>query len=979
MSFFFLNHMRIEIKLVVLLALNLISTRANSSDVVQVFALNSRIIVVHFDDGYVNYHKKGQTRQADRAVSEPLDYTVADSPGNYTITSDSGFYAAERKPLKIERKSKGTEFTWLCQGWSHSTGCINTLPDHVKEHWVYLHLEEPLEPNQIYKISTGNAAGNGDEWELNFNLIENRTEAIHVNLVGYDPRAPKKYGYVYHWSGNGGGVDFSSYAGNSFYLIETGTGEKAFSGTLNFRKGKNNIESMQPNDTPNQNFLGADVYECDFSEFNTPGEYILAVDGIGCSFPFPIKRDVYRHPYYTSIRGLYHNRSGIALEEPYTLFTRPAPHNPVVTPGFAGKLLYTSSRFVDWIDINHSASDKPAIEAGIKGPVDTWGWYQDAGDWDGYFSHLKVPVMLMLTWEIASEKFADGELNLPEGANGIPDILDEAAWLIRFFNRTRHEIINKGYGTGGVGSRVAPDWFGHANEGVPSYGDKGKWIISGEDPFTTYFYAGLAAHYALILKKLGVTDPEGTDWQKEAEEAYTWALANTLEGDTDPAKRHDFDLMHFRYYAAATLFRLTGEEKYSQIIGNVLSKISSNTILDEDMKWGTYSLATASEREVGGSELIKKINGAILATAEQKFTSIERRATRYGGNIWLPMLIGQGTTPRVFELMLGHYVSKTAAPAKTEAYLAGLFTTADYFLGTNPHNMTWITNVGVRYPERAMHLDSWYSETGDIIPGITPYGPWKDQPGGSTIGPWDLRWPYKTLYPEGIENWPGHERWFNNYTTPMNAEFTIHQNTVLSAVVYGYLTDEPDGSYQPNQHPSVQIVSPAANTGNSGALTIEVEVDDPNGSGDIAWVEFYNDWHKIGQSNKPPYSFTWQKPKEGTVNLIAKVVDKSGFSAKSLPVTVEVTPATGSNIPFYNNGHLLNIFPNPVSGLLIIEATAEVVKIELFSMTGNRQNISGATGSNKFEMDLSHLQQGIYLVRVEYADGSFHQKKVIKN
>ena len=151
------------------------------------------------------------------------------------------------------------------------------------------------------------------------------------------------------------------------------------------------------------------------------------------------------------------------------------------------------------------------------------------------------------------------------------------------------------------------------------------------------------------------------------------------------------------------------------------------------------------------------------------------------------MVVGQGTTPRVFEIMLGHYISKEAAPSKTEDYLAGIFTTADYFLGCNPMNMAWITHVGVRYPERVLHLDSWYSDTGEMIPGITPYGPWRDQSGGSTIGPWDLRWPYKTLYPEGIENWPGHERWFNNYTTPVNAEFTIHQNTVLSAVVYGYL------------------------------------------------------------------------------------------------------------------------------------------------------------------------------------------------
>ena len=679
--------------------------QGNSSDIVNVFALNSQIIVLHLDDGYVEYHKSGESRQNDKVVHQPLDITEVVKPVNYFIKSTDGFYSNAQNPVKIERKSKGTEFTWLCQGWSQTTGCINSAPDHAKEHWLYLHLPEPLEMGKTYNISTGDVAGNGSKWELDFSLEKNRTEGIHVNLVGYDPRASQKFGYVYHWAGSGGGVDFSAYAGDAFYLVDLYSHEKVFSGILKFRKSKDNIESRQPNDTPNQNFLGADVYECDFSAFHTPGEYYLAVEGIGRSFSFKIERDIYRHPFYNSIRGLYHNRSGISLEEPYTEFIRPAPHNPLETPGFAGKLFYTSSRFIDWNDLNHSASDLPAIEAGIKGPIDTWGWYQDAGDWDGYFTHLKIPVMLMLTWEIAPEKFADGELNLPEGTNQIPDILDEARWLIRFFHRTRHQILEKGYGTGGVGSRVAPDWYGHAGDGTPSWKDTGKWIVSGEDPFTTYFYAGLAAHYALVLNKLGVTDPEGINWQTEAEEAFNWAQNNTLPNDNNPDKRHNCDLSDFEFYASAALYRLTGDSIYLNRVEQKLNSLSSNTVLNEDTKWGAYSMVTGNEQNWSNISLKNKLNGIILATADQKFTSIEQRACRYGGNIWLPMLIGQGTTPRVFEIMMGHYISKEAAPAKTENYMAGIFTTADYFLGCNPMNMTWITHVGVRYPERVMHLD----------------------------------------------------------------------------------------------------------------------------------------------------------------------------------------------------------------------------------------------------------------------------------
>ncbi len=860
-----------------------------SSDIVNVQALNSRVIMIHFDDGYVRYHRKGESRQNEWVVSEPLDVIKAITSSNYTVKTSAGYYETAKNPVKVTRKSKGTEFTWLCQNYVSNVGCVNSNPDHAKEHWIYLHLPQPLEMGNTYTVTTLDLAGNGKEWKLDFSFVNNRSEAVHVNLVGYDPLAPKKYGYVYHWAGESGGVDFSKYSGKSFYLIDTQTGEKVHSGKLNFRKNKTNTETQQPNDTPNKNFLGADVYECDFSGFNTPGEYILAVDEIGSSFPFKIKKDIYRLPYYTSIRGLYHNRSGIELKGPFTDFTRPAPHNPLLTPGFSGKLKYTTSRFIDWKDLDHSSLDKPAIEAGIRGSVNTWGWYQDAGDWDGYFTHMKIPSILMLTWEIAPEKFADGELNLPEGVNQIPDILDEARWLIRFFHRTRHEIINKGFGSGGIGSRVAPDWFGNAADGIPSYLDNGQWIISGEDPFTTYFYAGLAGHFALILNKLKIADPDGIDWAKEAREAFQWAKNNTRQNDTIPSKVHNYNLKDFELYAAATLFRLTGNNEYAQIVKKNLEPVTSASVLDEDKKWGAYALITGNEHDINDAPFMLKVKGAIIATADQKYSSIDQRACRYGGNIWFPMLVGQGTTPMVFEMMMGHFLAKTFVPSKALNYWAGLFTTADYFLGCNPLNMAYITHVGVRYPERVLHLDSWYNNNGEMIPGITPYGPWKDDPAGA-IGPWSLQWPYKTLYPEGITNWPGHERWFNNYTTPLNTEFTIHQNTVLSAVVYGYLCNGPDGSFKPNKKPSVEIVSPVPNSEIEGKINIGVKAVDPNGNEDIAWVEFYNDWHKIGQSNKAPFQFTWEKPGYGTAKLSAKVVDKSGFSAKSGVIEITVKP-----------------------------------------------------------------------------------------
>jgi hypothetical protein len=61
-----------------------------------------------------------------------------------------------------------------------------------------------------------------------------------------------------------------------------------------------------------------------------------------------------------------------------------------------------------------------------------WGGWHDAGDWDREDWHPTVSNELLLTYELAPHKFRDGELNIPESGNGIPDIVDEARWVSIF-------------------------------------------------------------------------------------------------------------------------------------------------------------------------------------------------------------------------------------------------------------------------------------------------------------------------------------------------------------------------------------------------------------------------------------------------------------------------------------------------------------------------------------------------------------------
>jgi len=767
-----------------------LSAGARASVVVSVTPLTDQILLVHLDDGWVIHHQRGQPRTMEQVIVNPLDVRAASDPARYRVGSaEDARYRSPLAPVGVGRKSKGTDFAWFADSWVNGRA-VNNRPDHAKEHWLYLFLPAPLREGATYTLSVRDLAYNGREWSVKFESGRSRSEAVHVNLLGYVPSAPRKIGYVYQWMGDRGSLDLKGYAGRPFRILDLVSRKPVFGGRLAFRAPANQQETFHKADSPpDGSFLKADVYECDFSAFGKPGRYLLSVEGIGCSFPFRIHADVYREAFRTVARGLYHNRSGIALERQYTEFPRPAPHNPKVTPGFAGKLLYTSLRFSEW---GSEGGDAKELMRHAKGPIETAGWYQDAGDWDSYYTHLRPAQELLLVYEMAPRNFRDGELNVPESGNGVPDILDEAAWLPRFLYRLRHELLHKRYGTGGVGLRIAGDAFG-SDEGTVPDGTKvgrGSWedtdrtyVASGEDPWSTYRYAGAAAHLAVCLEIAKTRDPEGVNWAQEAREAYGWAASNTRPGDDS---KENGNLTPQRLYAAAALFRLTGDRQYEEQVACDTASLTETTVLQDDRRYGPMLYALPGGKASPDSALLKRIRGAVLHTADQvAVETAAKRALRWGGNWYMPMLVGQQTTPWVMEGAVGYTITRHTDPGRARAYLASLYTTCDYFLGTNALNMTWVTGLGPRNPRHVFHMDAWYNGKDRFHPGIIPYGPWrKEKELGQ--GPWDVAWPHSTVYP-AIDEWPGNERWFDNRCSPMNSEFTIHQNTGPAAAIFGFL------------------------------------------------------------------------------------------------------------------------------------------------------------------------------------------------
>ena len=700
-----------------LFSLLLVMGRGIASDIIDISPLHNKVILIHFKDGTVNYPND--------LIVDRLDTKRAQEIQSYEIISrDDANYKKGAQPMIVGRKSKGTKFTKGADWFTVKGHMDPTSEPWASEHWIYLKLPYDLISGKTYTVRTSDLAKNGQKWTFTFDEKKLRSDAIHTNTLGYAPEAPK-FGYIYQWMGDMAGAQLSSFDGNEFGVYKTNDPHVAIlSGNVQFRRSALNVETTKWHDTPNRNFLGSEVYECDFSALEEPGEYFLTVEGIGKSYPFKIGQDPIWPAYYHGMRALYFQRSGIRKEPPYTEagFFRPVNQNTLVTDNghsdtlfqahsFKGQLLYSKFPFMNWEHHDNGGETAEVIRESAKGNnLDVAGWYHDAGDWDQYYTHQRIPIILLLTYEYAQNRFADDELDIPESGNGVADIVDEASWLIKFNYRLRKELIKKGFSDGGVGgARICPDVYHdlgdnkEVEENVPSWQDPRPYVVSQADAIMTYFYAGQAAHFAMALKKSG-KNPEKwpvelldavrfsemtydtVNWLNEALSAFDWAS----NGKNQPESTHNYEsqLSAYRAYAAVNLYRITGEGRFHQIFKEEIKSIGSESKLLTDQKWAVFSYLLADNVEVD-QQLQTELKQLVLLNADiYGMKATRERACRWAGEMDMTMLVGHATTPWVLELIIAGELTKD------KKYIDAVHTTVDYFLGSNPLHTTWMVGVG---------------------------------------------------------------------------------------------------------------------------------------------------------------------------------------------------------------------------------------------------------------------------------------------
>ncbi|MEO0395899.1 MAG: glycoside hydrolase family 9 protein [Cyanobacteria bacterium P01_A01_bin.137] len=686
-------------------------------------------------------------RLADQYVGPKLNTDCVDFLSHYQITTSDG---TKITPSNIYRKSNIRTMAETGP-WKFEWPRVHTL---------FLELPEALVIGETYRLSFKEKVL--QDTSFIYKPEQTRSEAVQVSHLGFDPDDPAKVAFLSTWMGNGGGLDYP--VDKPFWLIDTVTGKKVYEGKTILSQSKNyrDLQDRNHNDT--------NVFIMDFSDFSVPGQYRVYVDGIGTSYEFEIGENTWRDGFYVSARGMYHQRSGIALEQPYTDYQRPRPFHPD-----DGMVIYRST--VPLMD-THMGFDYRnginAFEALVATRTDeevpeAWGGWMDAGDWDRRISHLEVSRSFLELVELYPQYFDLINLNLPESNNNLPDILDEALWGLDMFRRLQTE---EGGIPGGIESAE------HPIKPQGSWQESQMVMVYGPGIWSSYVYANVAARAAYVLE----------DYDKTLAQTYkTSAIRAMRWANAELAKKADksHPIVHKeRNLAAAELYRLTGDNQWHQLFLDTTVFKDADVFLSawnrQDQNHAAFVYSRTEQPTVNQTVKQNAIN-AIVRTANTHIENIER--TGFKWNADPGRLIGWGTmtTPKTQTLFHAHTLTGD------DTYLRSGILATQFAAGANPSNMMYTIGVGHRNPQMPLMSDVRASGQ-EPPPGITVYGPMDVQNPDGHVRKWErvIKKFASEVSPEPWQ-WPTSEAYFDEYYYVPVTEFTVHQSIGPTAYTWGYL------------------------------------------------------------------------------------------------------------------------------------------------------------------------------------------------
>ena len=588
-------------------------------------------------------------------------------------------------------------------------------------HYLFIRLNRPLDEREKLTITLPAGETLDHTWRE-----KKPSPVFKINQVGYLPNAPK-YAYIGAWLGTAGPLKLhQAMDGKTFHLVDLDNGKNVFTGKLRSRMP----DPVNADGTP---FTGEEVLELDFSRFKRPGRYALTIPGFGSSYPFRIHNDTMAESFFIHARGLFHQRCGIAKGAPHTQWHQKICHESCILgtfpPNFGHYQKGDNSRSYGFFDaagksvgVNHFElirHNPPTIPRRIRA---VGGWH-DAADWDRRPQHLVIVGDLAAVYLLKPENFCDGQLNIPESGNGIPDILDEARWGLEHLRQAQQP-------DGSVGTWIETTRHPRPGEGMAS-DDKLTYYVSCATRDSTLEYAAYASLLALCMRKAGA-EKIMVQFRDSALAAWKFALdpnnrklrifktkKKTLFYRETPELASEFLVK-----AGFNLYQLTGDPSILRRVEDEVDRALAR-MRRHGWRWSPFiwmELEIFKFDSIILDKLPTARRKALIAAANELLTQQEKnypiRIPWYGPRAgWVHTMSWGNFHPLVRARTL------VAAHALTgdRAYLEGALLANDFHNGANPSGSSMTSGLGRVYPVRFLDLNSYADGIPEQIPGITPY------------------------------------------------------------------------------------------------------------------------------------------------------------------------------------------------------------------------------------------------------------------
>jgi hypothetical protein len=621
----------------------------------------------------------------------------------------------------------GADVTW--QGaWMGNPGLftVTDVLDGTKKytslraeitHFAYLELQTAMTEGSTHTITDND--GNTATFTYGGTTP---SQAIKVNQVGYAADSPSKLAYLGFWKGDAGAHIFNDPTG--FTVVPTGTGTPYSGGTA---------RKITLGDTTDTTCLtGEDIWELDFSGLTTPGEYRIYIAGVGYSWPFVIGPDAMGKLAYIYLRGMYHQRSGIAKGAPYTQW-------PIAkSQGTTWKAHFSPNdkaygQFMTAAGVAYGGNQFTMIAQNETGEMyrDVYGGWWDAADWDRRDYHLECVRDLVTAYLLWPDKFTDNQFDLPESGDGIPDILSEALWGMEIWRKLQTD-------DGAIGCWVEAQ----QHPGQPD-ATKEMYHFCAADPTAenSLYYARNAANLARALKHVGSAKALriADQYLDSAARAFYWGMNNLgeitavvngvtytySEPEYDPGNVGADSRRQRQAWAAICMYKATGDRNYlSYVTPDAWAaymahlKSTDNNIAERAM-WDICDMddffpAYAAEMRAW---IIKQAN---------RFMAMQD-AWAYKNINWPPThgfvtFQSWGTCHPEHRGNLYIYAYLLTGEEKYRTYLQHAM---DWACGCNAMGRTLTTGLGHVYPVRTLskidELHRTEQNIGDPVPGISQY------------------------------------------------------------------------------------------------------------------------------------------------------------------------------------------------------------------------------------------------------------------